>query len=139
MNTYETLDLITATVQVGGNAFMDTLSVIFALMITGYVAGPKLTRRMVWGMVMISALFVLPMIGVILGTFGRVRALGNSLPRDQFAAMPYLEAFADAGGPVVGSVELSALVMVVAMAALYAGAVFFVFHCHSKGTVTANS
>ena len=135
MDTFDTLYLMTENLQVGGNAFMDTLSVIFALMITGYVAGPKLSPRIIWGMVVISALFVIPMIGVILNTFSRVNALGKSLPKEQFEAQPYLEAFAASGGPS----DIAAPLIVVAMSALYGGAVFFVFHCRSKGTITAQS
>lgn len=135
MNTYETLYLINETVQLAGNAFMDTLSVIFALVVTGYVAGPKLTRRMLWGLVAISALFVVPMIGVVRTTFVKAAALTDSLPENQFAAMPYLEAFAarDAAS------DFGPVMIVVSMTILYAAAIYFIFHCHRKGTVTAVS
>ena len=81
MNTYETIYLITETLQLAGNAFMDTLSVIFALLVTGYLAGPKLTRPMIWGLVAISALFVVPMISVVQATFEKVAALAASLQK----------------------------------------------------------
>jgi hypothetical protein len=50
MDIYETIYMISETTQLLGNAFMDALSVIFALMVTGYLAGPKLTRGMIWGL-----------------------------------------------------------------------------------------
>ena len=135
MNTYETLYLINETIQLGGNALMDTLSVIFALVVTGYVAGSKLTRSMLWGLAVLSALFVMPMIGVLITTFDRAIALADSLPRDQFEAMPYLAAFANPGAVS----EIAPSVAAVSLAVLYAGAIYFIFHCHSKGTVTAAS
>jgi len=135
MDNYETIYLINETTQLAGNAFMDTLSVIFALMITGYVVGPKLSRLILIGLVAISALFVVPMIAVVQGTLARADALSNSLPRDQFEAYPYLEAFTVVDGPE----SFAALMMVVSLSAVYAAAVFFIFHTHWKGTITANS
>ena len=137
--TNEDEDIILDLVDNDLDVDMDTLSVIFALMITGYVAGPKLTRRMVWGMVFISALFVLPMINVIYTTFSRVNALTDSLPKDLIETLPYIEAFSLGGAWDLGQVDLASLLSVISMAVLYAAAIFFVFHCHGKGTVTAGS
>ena len=133
MNTYETIYLISETTQLMGNAFMDTLSVIFALMVTGYLVGAKLTRGMVWGLITLSAIFVLPMIFVVNDIWARSKALSSSLPADALEASPYLGSFLSAGGRA----QLGGPALVVSLVLAYAAAVYFIIHCHIKGTVVA--
>jgi hypothetical protein len=132
MDIYETLYLITVTGQLGGQEFMDTLAVIFAIIVTGYFAGPRLTRPMVWGLTAISALFVGPMIIILYNVLVRMTSMAKSLPLDQIEQLPYLADYTFLIGPQVGMAILPA-----SLAFAYAGAIYFVFHCHKKGSVTA--
>ena len=132
MDIYETLYLITVTAQLGGQEFMDTLAVIFAIIVTGYFAGPRLTRSMVWGLTAISAMFVGPMIIILYNTLIRMISMAKSLPHDQTEQLPYLADFAFLIGP-----QLGMAILPVSLACAYAGAIYFVFHCHKKGSVTA--
>ena len=134
MDTYETIYLITETLQLAGNAFMDTLSVIFALLVTGYLAGPKLTRPMIWGLVAISALFVVPMISVVQATFVKVAALSASLPKEQFETLPYLELYSNTGSIS----QYAGLLIVISLGMLYAASIYFVFHSHNRGAATTS-
>lgn len=135
MDIYETIYLISETTQLLGNAFMDTLSVIFALMVTGYLVGLKLTRSMVWGLITLSAIFVLPMILVVRDLLARADALGDSLPKGQFDTLPYLDTFVTSGaGFAFGGPAL-----VISLGLAYVAAVYFVVHCHAKGIVAAGT
>ena len=55
MTTYEIAYLMTETAGLAGQAFMDVVTIIFAIMVTGYVAGPRLSKGLIWAMVAVSA------------------------------------------------------------------------------------
>ena len=75
------------------------------------------------------------MIAVVQGTLSRVNAFSYSLPRDQFATHLYFEAFTIRDG----SESCAALLMVISLGVIHVSAIYFTFHTHCKGTITANS
>ena len=135
MDIYETNYLITVNTQLGGQAFMDALAVIFAIIVTGYFAGPKLTKPMIWGMTAISASFVVPMIFAINGILTRIVALGESLPAAHLEELPYLVHFIQSTGVLPVGIVMAA--MPFSLFAAYIAAIYFVFHSHKSGSVTA--
>ena len=120
MDIYETLYLITVTLQLGGQEFMDTLAVVFAIIITGYFAGPRMERPMIWGLTVISALFVGPMTMAVYGTIQRAVAMVDSLPSEQVEQLPYLANFV-----VMSGSPITAGILPASLALAYVGAIYF--------------
>ena len=137
MDIYEITYLITVNTQLGGQAFQDTLAAIFAIVLTGYFVGPRLTKPMLWGLTAISASFVIPMIFVVNGILQRIVALGESLPAAQLDQLPYLVHFVQGAGILPTVVATAA--MPLSLAAAYGAAIYFVFHSHRNGSVTAQT
>ncbi len=137
MDIYETTYLITVNSQLAGQAFQDVLAVVFAIVITGYFVGPKLTKPMLWGMTAISASFVIPMIFMVNGIATRIVALGESLPMAQLEQLPYLVHFVQGFGVLPTAVAIA--VTQFSLFAAYGGAIYFVFHSHKSGSVTAST
>jgi hypothetical protein len=136
MDIYETTYLMTVNSQLAGQAFMDALAVIFAIIVTGYFAGPRLTNAMFWGLTVVSASFIGPMIMIVRGVIERTIVLSQSLPMDQLEQFPYLQQFANIID--VGD-QVALLILTLSLVAGYAGAIYFVHHCRRQGTITAAS
>jgi hypothetical protein len=135
MSIYEHLYLITVSGQLAGQAYIDTVTVIFAIMVTGYFAGSRLNKTMLVTLIAISALFVVPMIGVVTDQLERIVSLSAAVPLDQADEMPFLVSFATTGAAeYIGSGFLA-----VPLFLAYIGAIAFVVHCQRRGTVTADN
>ena len=138
MDIYETIYMITATSQLLGQAYIDMITVIFAIMLVGYFVGPNLNKTMIFSIAGISALFVLPMLVNVVQTLFRIDALANSLTPEQVEALPYLTRFM-----IPESMQFfeGFPLIVVPLGLGYVAAIAFLVHCWRDGSVTmaANS
>jgi len=137
MSPYEIAYLQTETAILVGQAFMDAVTIIFAITVTGYVVGPRLSKSLIWAMFAISAAFVVPIANMVFSLIGRAIDLGGALTTNQLEAMPFLATFANFTGPM--GQELSRWMFVLSLLAAYTGAIYFVFYCRRKRLDQANA
>jgi hypothetical protein len=135
MSVYEHLYLITVSGQLLGQAYIDTITVVFAIMVTGYFTGNRLNKTMLGMLIATSALFVIPMIGIVGDLLVKLTSLTNAVPLDQVEKMPFLASFLTSGAAEM----LGPVFLMVPLVLAYIGAISFLIHCHQKGTVTADS
>ena len=136
MNIYETVYMINVTNSLVGQMYMDTITVIFAVMITGYFVGSRLTKTMLYALLFASSAFVLMMLANLVQISDRAVSLADSLPADQFEALPYLVHF-NVDNSVMGDFAIALILLPLVLA--HTAAVFFVLHCHKTDVVTAAS
>ena len=93
MNTYETIYLINETANLIGQAMFDIITVIFTIIAAALFGAHRLTRTVVVGIAILSAIWVLPMLGFAYEQIKLAQQLQHSLTPQSLAELSGIARF----------------------------------------------
>lgn len=110
MTTYETVYLMNETGNLVGQAMMDMITIIFAIIAAALFAGDRLTRTIVIGITVLSAIWVIPMLGVAYDQLRLLHVLAETLKPDQLGDLSGIARIIGPGTIMTSSTATVALI-----------------------------
>jgi hypothetical protein len=125
MSTYETLIVINETSNLIGQMMFDILSVTFAILVAGFVMGDRLNRGMIGVIILLSTVWILPMLAVAHQQFQVMAVLARSLTVEQLGELSELAQYTGSASIPVGNVSYA---IIASHIAIYVGSIWFLVY-----------
>lgn len=123
MNTYETIYLMNETSNLLGQALCDVITVTFTIVAAGLIAGDRLSRSVVAGITILSALWVLPMLVMSFDQVMLARTFALTLTPESLGEFAGIASIIGANS--VLQYEAAAYAIITAHFLTYLGAIWF--------------
>ena len=130
MSVFETIYMLNETSNLVGQMMFDMVSIIFAILVTGFVLGDKMNKMMLTAITIFSAAWVFPMLMAAYDQFGVMVVLSSTLTTDQLHTLEGLQKYIGAGSTMNSWSTL--LTIILAHAGTYLGSIWFLFYCSKR-------
>lgn len=135
MTTFETVYLMNEAANLIGQGMFDVITVVFTIIAAGLFGAARLTRTLVIGIAVLSALWVVPMLFLSFDQMLLTRTLALTLRAEDLAELSGLARII--GENSMLTVTPMALAIVVTHGLTWLGAIWFLFDSHKRAQQAA--